>query len=272
MYIIEALNRVFITMTAQILQFIGLHLTDQWVIALIVLSLYFFDRSDKISTIALVTFTSICITHQWKAFFHIPLPKTHHSTAYAFPSGHLQLATVFYGALFYEYVWQRTKSLKTTLTLFSPLITIIAWATVAAEYHTTLDVLAGIVFGLTHLFVFYRLLKAQGLKKTTLICGLISLCILCIQKSSYLYLWEVFGQQCAFSMLILYNRPKVKENVPIVFLAAMGYITLVFWGIPIHSHDLPNASYGVFLFAITWTALYAVPYLFSLKKRTSLYE
>lgn len=103
---------------------------------------------------------SIVINVALKGIFHIPLPKELGITGFAFPSGHMQIATVFYA---YMILYGKTHLLKhasdeksgsenyrekiflpLNLTLILLLVSI-GWSLIHCGYHTIYDVIAAAI-------------------------------------------------------------------------------------------------------------------------------
>lgn len=96
------------------------------------------------STVIIST-TSGMLNGTLKPLFQIPL-MPHLGTGFAFPSGHLQMSTVFYGYLYLQGLISRP--------FYLILIFILAWAMYAQNFHTPIELLAGFITGLMVLVVF----------------------------------------------------------------------------------------------------------------------
>ena len=99
-------------------------------------------KRNLVTNLMLLGSSCILINVMLKVTFKIPLPEFLHSTWYAFPSGHLQLATVIYGLLWLD-------SPKRWLQVLLPVVvTLNALAVWAHGFHTVTELVAGIVVGL----------------------------------------------------------------------------------------------------------------------------
>ncbi|WP_367607376.1 phosphatase PAP2 family protein [Legionella sp. W05-934-2] len=95
---------------------------------------------------------SILINVALKGTFKVPLPPELHS-GYAFPSGHMQFATVFYGWLFYHIP---NRALRLAIPL---LLVCLSIGMMQHHYHTLTEILAGFVTGVLLIRLFLWTLK-----------------------------------------------------------------------------------------------------------------
>jgi len=87
-----------------------------------------------------IMFFSIIINVALKATFQIPLAPFLNKAGFAFPSGHMQLATIVYG-------WLAFKIQSTRLRILISVVLIgIGFGLVHFGYHTVIDVLGGVFF------------------------------------------------------------------------------------------------------------------------------
>jgi undecaprenyl-diphosphatase len=96
-----------------------------------------------------------------KGFFKVPL-GSHLPFGYAFPSGHLQLAT-------FIYLWLAYYRLIYIEKVYFFLIPLIAITTVASNYHSIWDVSAGILVGSLFFLIFSQVLKCNKKLKITIL-------------------------------------------------------------------------------------------------------
>ena len=108
-----------------------------------------------------------------KPIFQIPLAEHLNKTVYAFPSGHMQTAIVFYGWLFIAH--------KNTLirSVVSIILLGIGFALIQQKYHNLYDVLGAILFGILTLFLWAIVLQIKLFMNKPFLLGyiLISLSI-----------------------------------------------------------------------------------------------
>jgi membrane-associated phospholipid phosphatase len=119
----------------------------QFILAVIILGFIWFDRSLFYHAFCLALLSAL-LNVALKDSFQIPLNPFLHKQGFAFPSGHMQLATVFYGWLAYK-VKGKLFSL-----LMAVLLSGIGLGLVHFGYHTIYDVFGGVFFALL-LFLLY---------------------------------------------------------------------------------------------------------------------
>lgn len=109
-------------------------------ITLVALGFFFRDRNGFYFTFSILCF-SVVLNYALKVTFKVPLMPHMNSDGYAFPSGHMQAATVFYG-------WMAILMAKRWINILT-IITLIAigYATVEAKYHLTNEIIAGALVG-----------------------------------------------------------------------------------------------------------------------------
>jgi membrane-associated phospholipid phosphatase len=96
-----------------------------------------------------------------KGLFKIPL-ASHLHFGYAFPSGHLQLAT-------FIYLWLAYHRLIYVDKVYFCMIPLIAITTVASNYHSIEDVSAGIVVGSVFFLIFKDILECKKMIKIVIL-------------------------------------------------------------------------------------------------------
>jgi undecaprenyl-diphosphatase len=129
---------------------------------------FYFSRSSAFVKSLMAILGAMVIGAALKSFFQIPL-KPHLGTGYAFPSGHMFAATVFWLILTWE-LRQKLLSLAVIIILSG-----IGIALVHFNYHDPIDVLAGLGFGL--IFVISHILLHHFILVTEVLYGLIMLII-----------------------------------------------------------------------------------------------
>lgn len=117
---------------------------------LVVIGFVWINRRLFYSAICLI-FLSMITNIALKVTFQIPLNPLLGKDEFAFPSGHMQCATVFY-------TWIAYKTQNMTFKCFLPLLLIsIMMSLVYCGYHTYYDTIAGIFFGLFLLALYTRI-------------------------------------------------------------------------------------------------------------------
>jgi undecaprenyl-diphosphatase len=123
-------------------------------VPLIILGFLAFDRKIFGNATFLLLFTMI-FNVLLKALFQVPLAAHINKVGYAFPSGHMHGAVVFYGWILLN---TRNSLIKIGLTI---LISGIAFGLIYQKYHNIYDVIGAIVFGGATLLVYSPLSKAS---------------------------------------------------------------------------------------------------------------
>ena len=141
---------------------------------------------------------SIIINVALKMTFQVPLSPALHKVGFAFPSGHMQLATVLYGWLGLHI---QNRSLQSLILV---LLTGIGFGLVHFGYHTWFDVW-GAVFFAGLILSFYQILSYQ---KTPLLpwitASIATLAMLYItyQNTIPMYAWIAYGSLLSFIMMV----------------------------------------------------------------------
>ena len=109
-----------------------------------------------------------------KQLFKVPL-MPHLGTGYAFPSGHMHAAAVFYGYMLFR---SRSKMAKSLLAL---ILVSLGWSLIYCHFHDILDVLGAVAFAAVEISA-YHFLETQFENGITAVASLISaaLIILCL--------------------------------------------------------------------------------------------
>jgi len=87
-----------------------------------------------------IMFFSILMNVALKSTFQIPLNPAIHHAGFAFPSGHMQLATIVYGWLAFN---STNKYLRACISI---ILVGVGFGLVHFDYHTIIDVLGGVFF------------------------------------------------------------------------------------------------------------------------------
>lgn len=121
---------------------------------------------------------SVCINYVLKISFKVPLPPELHE-GYAFPSGHMQMLTVFYG-------WLASHHLMRMRWFFIPLVCGEAFGLVYYNYHNLLEAISGFLTGLFLISIFNKIyLKSPPVRYVYLLLLLV-LCISYIFTFGYM--------------------------------------------------------------------------------------
>ena len=124
------------------------------VLGLIAIGYVFLNRSVFYHS-TLITILSVITNVALKVTFQIPLSSTLNKTGFAFPSGHMQTASVFYLWLLFN--------INSPITRFgSPIIlTGIAYGLMHFQYHNFLDIVGGLIFAQLLIVAYQLLLSAK---------------------------------------------------------------------------------------------------------------
>lgn len=132
-----------------VLSFFLLLTKQQFIIPFVVVGFFFIDSRAFFRGLVALLGTMVLAAYL-KSVFQVPL-KPHLGNGWAFPSGHMMAATVFWGVLAWE-LKQRV------FMILLPIILVgIAVALIHFNYHDPMDVLAAFAFGIVviigHIFV-----------------------------------------------------------------------------------------------------------------------
>ncbi|MDF1828090.1 MAG: phosphatase PAP2 family protein [Legionellaceae bacterium] len=123
------------------------------ILPMLVLGFIFLNKPLFYHTCCLMFF-SLLINIALKSTFQVPLNPSIHHAGFAFPSGHMQLATVVYGWLAFNIA---NTSLRSSISI---ILAGVGFGLVHFDYHTVTDVFGGAFFG-SLLIIFYALLKTK---------------------------------------------------------------------------------------------------------------
>lgn len=96
---------------------------------------------------------SMLVNANLKVIFKMPLPEWLHSAGYAFPSGHMQVAVVFWGWLMYEFASLRNLLAGTVL------LAGVGYWIVFFKYHSVFDICGAVPVGLAIVACYAYLIK-----------------------------------------------------------------------------------------------------------------
>ena len=177
-------------------------------IILIFSYVFWFMRKKEGAHLLFLILFSMILNAALKCYFKVPL-KDHmaHLNWYAFPSGHMQMATVFYGALFWRF------RDKTPALWFVPLgLGVFGWALIQQNYHDIKDVLAAGLIGLMILFSYFSLSARaffdKNWTKIGLYLGVISVPLLyyvaVLAGQNKAHIWQAEGGLIGFSLGLMF--------------------------------------------------------------------
>jgi undecaprenyl-diphosphatase len=165
----------------------------------------FWGRSIFFQTACLLAL-DIILNVALKGTFKIPLSPTLHKAGYALPSGHMQMATVFY-------IWWAFFIPGWTYRAIALFILIgVGAGLIHYNYHDGYDVVSGFFVGALFVSGYYYLLIRQSLYFARLLLGISSILMVCnalLYKVVPLHAWIAYG---AIMILILSERLVFKSD------------------------------------------------------------
>jgi len=124
-----------------------------FIVPMLALGFVFLNKKLFYDALCVMLF-SLIINVALKATFQVPLAPFLHKTGFAFPSGHMQLATIVYG-------WFAFNISSTRLRILISIVLMgIGFGLVHFGYHTIFDVLGGIFFA-SALITFYAFIQRE---------------------------------------------------------------------------------------------------------------
>jgi len=176
----------------------GLLFSQPIVLASIVL-VGFLNRNEAVfgRTLLILLFTMIYNVYL-KSIWQMPLPAP--LEGWAFPSGHMHSAMVFWGALALEYKGFWPKGLVLLILCMS------GFGLVFSGYHYPIDILGAVAFGSVTLTIHHFLqqqtvLKEQPYRLGTLLIPLATVLILLTPaEARKLHLWQAYGAMIGFTL------------------------------------------------------------------------
>jgi hypothetical protein len=174
---------------------------------------YWGYRRHTFSHVLFLLLLSMVVNAFLKCWFQVPLKSHLGEGWYAFPSGHMQLATVFYGRLWWEF---RQKKLVHLI----PLLLIgLAWAMISKNYHDVSDVLAGAAVGVGLLILYGGFERLEFIHRHTEKIGLILLPLTAIliaftsaPREHISHIWQAQGGLLGLSLgMIILRKMQISE-------------------------------------------------------------
>lgn len=173
--------------------------TNQFVVILIILTGYTFLKKPPFGRTFFIFAFALILNPFLKSLFHIPLPPTATSEGWAFPSGHMLSATIFWSWLAWEYK-NRYLTIFTTL-----LLTSYGFALIYFGFHFPLDIIGAVFFAILTLYLYHLLLKLPFLKNTPPLAGFllttigIVLIFFIPNNTAKPYIWVGLGSLLGFA-------------------------------------------------------------------------
>ncbi len=182
---------------------------EAFIISVLVVGVLVINR-DIFTRLLFITLTTMILAPLLKSIWQIPLPEHLGIKGYAFPSGHMQLAFVFWSWLAWEYkkVWSSLLA-----TFFIPLV---GWALIHQGYHHITDIMGALGFGTLTLVLFALILRTQTFQSPTrlgfLFIGLGALMI-ALTPGHLPHVWVAVGALVGFVLgELLYDTIKLDKK------------------------------------------------------------
>lgn len=168
-----------------------------------------------------------------KSIWQIPLPAP--LEGWAFPSGHMHAAWVFWGCLVYHYKkWS-------LLAVFLVAMCLAAFGMIDHGYHNLRDILGAVGFGSLSLLLFYGLNRIAALKENIFVVnviigglGMLFLCLMPASVQSKLHIWQaqgaLMGMALAWYFLQSYKETslKIHQRIILMVLSIGGMVAIHF--------------------------------------------
>ncbi len=135
-------------------------------IPLIIIGFLALNKKTYGHAIFLLLFTMI-FNAFLKSIFQIPLAEHLNKTGYAFPSGHMQSAIVFYGWLWIAHKNTLVRAILLTIILG------IGCALIQQKYHNLYDVFGAVLFGILTLCIYATVLQIELFRNKPFLLGYI---------------------------------------------------------------------------------------------------
>lgn len=177
----------FITPLAHLMTWI---MHEYVILTLSLLGYFFYSNKGTPSRVLTVLLFTMMLSTYLKSLWQIPLNPNIARTGWAFPSGHMQGAVVFWGWLAWEL---KNRSLSYTVVV---LLLAYASAVVHLGYHSWDDILGGVVFGGLTLPVYALIIKTLPNSKKTLLPAWMALLGIPLMRAlphAFSHLWMAQG-------------------------------------------------------------------------------
>lgn len=217
---------------------------DIILVPLIVTGFICLDKRKYGQAFILLLFTMI-FCRILKEYFAIPLNPALKIEGFAFPSGHMQSAVVFYGWLFLY-------SNKIVRACCIILLCGIGYGLIQQGYHNISDVGAAVGFGLLTIIIFYNLSRLEFFEKFPYLLGWITIpiafalmfysdCIKLIPPHLWLAFYALIGFTLSWTIFSdkISRSFKIHEKISSLLLAFIG-IGSIYYFLPTFHRTLPD--------------------------------
>ena len=201
---------------------------EMFIIPFLVLGFFIFNR-DIIARLLYITLLTMIVSTFLKSIWQIPLPEHLNSQGWAFPSGHMQFAVVFWGWL----AWEVRKT-WVSITV-ATMIALVGWALIYLGYHSLRDIIGAFAFGTLSLVIYSQTLRWSTLD-SKLSIGMISTFIggvmIAFLPHNFPHVWIAEGAIAGFT-LGLFVHAHVKLRRADAMLQKLAQLFIAFVGIAV---------------------------------------
>lgn len=157
-YILQKKAEIFMNVIDYGARFFLAFSNDTLLVPLIIIGFLYVNNRTYGQALIVLLF-SLVFNTVLKRYFGIPLNLNLNIEGFAFPSGHMQSATVFYG-----WIYAATNNIRLRIIIIV-LLSGISFGLHRFGYHNVYDILAGVSFGVLIIVMFNKLTKTKILQK-----------------------------------------------------------------------------------------------------------
>ncbi len=218
-----------------------------FIFTLLTLGFIWFDRRIFYHAISLV-FLSILVNVALKITFQVPLSPALHKKGFAFPSGHMQLATTLYLwlAIQVNNKWFRG------FILF--LLGGIGWGTIYFGYHNLVEILGGFCFALLVLAFYYSIVLEWPDLLPIIVISLATLLVIYIHfRLPMPHIWQGYYGLCGLIVAerIARRHPPGSTTIANKLLSTLFFVVAVLL-IYLIFNNLPDAGQAAWIYQLKW--------------------
>ena len=221
---------------------------DFIIIPLFILGFIWYDRTIFYHVACLILL-SILLNVALKVSFQVPLSPLLNKKGFAFPSGHMQLVTVFYGWLAYQ-----IKN-KWLTSLIIVLLIGIAFSLVHFNYHNYYDIIGGVIVAVL-LLSFYLIALLKVPQKLPWFCLALATLLMIYIAFYYgqieFYVWTAYYTLCGFVVAEKIAGKKMIEMLRAHKLLATLLCFLIVGLIHTFFRYEVGPYYAVYIYELQW--------------------
>lgn len=201
---------------------------EYFLIPFVLLGIYYFDRKIFLNALGVLLF-SIVLNTFLKSIWQTPLANHIQSDSWAFPSGHMQSACVFWGYLALQY-----RKLRFSL-LVSIILLGVGYALVYFGWHKPIDIFGGLFFG-GLIIISYSLLQRYTINEfyLKLIFIIASFVFIYLLPKTFMYVWLAVGSLIGVLLGDILYKPELFDLKPrrkiISLILSAIFVMLIYVG------------------------------------------